>query len=425
MWRAPKARPNPRFGRISGTTLSPLTHRLFTLLWVATLIGNFGNAFQAVGGSWHMTLIDDRPDMIALAQTAFSAPILVLAMIGGALADLHEPRRIMALAMLTATILSSMLVLLVTLGLLNAWALIALLFASGGCLAFYNPAMQVAIGHIVPREDIAGAVSLNILGFNVSRTLGPAIGGIIVAFGGVTAAFACTVATSLCAMVMLWSWHPLANRPPRDRRNHVWHAIGEGLNSIRSSTPLCTLLIRALAFTFCGSATWALMPLISRDLLQGGPQRFGMLLGALGLGAVIGAALSHRVRARYANETLVRAAGIIYGTSCLIVAIAPGFPVTTLALIVAGAGWVQALSGFGVMAQRWSPRPVIGRVSAATSSVIWGGMAAGSWGWGHVATAVGVAHCIALSGAAMILLAGLGLLLPLPAHEDATPMAGR
>jgi predicted MFS family arabinose efflux permease len=144
-----------------------------------------------------------------------------------------------------------------------------------------------------------------------------------------------------------------------------------------------------------------------------------MLLGALGLGAVVGAALAHEVRRRFSAETLVKAAGIIFGLACLITAARPGFVATFVVLVLGGAGWVQALSGFSVAGQVWAPRAVVGMVTATVSTMIFAGLALGSWVWGYVAEASSVAMAIAGSGLAMVLIAGLGFVLPLPRNEDA------
>jgi predicted MFS family arabinose efflux permease len=159
------------------------------------------------------------------------------------------------------------------------------------------------------------------------------------------------------------------------------------------------------------------MPLVARDLVGGGPQTFGLLLAALGLGAVIGAAVSHEVRRRFSHENILRAASLVFGVACMIVAVRPGFATSFVILAVGGAFWVQALSGFSVAAQIFSPRHAVGRVTATSTTVVFGGMALGSWIWGHVAAGIGLQAAIAGSGAAMILVAGIGLALPMPEHE--------
>jgi len=402
----------------AGSTLSPLSHRLFLTLWIASLAGNFGNAIQAVGAAWLMTAVDGRADRVALVQTAIQLPIMLLALAGGAVADMYDRKRVMLAAQAGVAMLSALLAILSFQGLVTPGLLLGLTFALGIGTAFYNPAAQASIGAVVPRAELAGAASLNILGFNVARTLGPAIGGGIVAFGGPFAAFAANALACLAAVATLAFWRLPDEAAARPDRTGIHRAMAEGLRCVRDLPALRAIVGRALAFTLAGSAVWALMPLVARDLTGGGPETFGLLLAALGLGAVIGAAASHEVRRRVSHEHILRAASLIFGAACLIVAARPGFAISFIVLAVGGAFWVQALSGFSVAAQLFSPRHAVGRVTATATTVVFGGMALGSWAWGHVAEAAGLPTAIAASGAAMVLVAGLGLVLPMPERED-------
>jgi predicted MFS family arabinose efflux permease len=311
---------------------------------------------------------------------------------------------------------SALLAVLAWQGLVTSWLLLALTFALGIGTAFYNPAAQASIGATVPRPELAGAASLQILGFNVARTLGPALGGALVAFGGAVAAFMCNALACFAAVAILATWR-LPARETAPARQRVHSAIAEGLRCVRDLPPLRAVMMRALAFTMAGAAIWALMPLVARDLTGGGAQAFGLLLAALGLGAVIGAAASHAIRRRFSQEAILRLASLVFGAACLIVAARPGFAPSFAVLVAGGAFWVQALSGFSVAAQLHAPRHAVGRVTATATMVVFGGLSLGAWLWGHVAERFGLAAAVAGSGAAMLLVAGLGLLLPMPQSE--------
>ncbi len=401
------------------STLSPFAHHAFLWLWLASLGSNLATAIQSVGASWTMTGLTDHADMVALIQTAMSLPVMLFALIGGAVADIYSRPRVMLACQLMMGALSLLLAVLAAKGLATPWSLLGLTFALGLGLAFYNPSGQASISQLVPRGEIAGAVGLQILGFNVARSLGPAIGGAIVAAAGATAAFVVTAAGYFAAAAILILRRPLGDAPPAHPGGSLVRAIGEGIGFVGRSREVRTVLVRGAVFTLAGSAAWALMPLVARDLIRGGPSQFGLLLGALGLGAVIGAAASHTVRARFSAEAIIRGAGLVYGLACLVVAAQPGLWASFLALVVGGAGWVQALSGFSVTGQLWSPRPVVGRVAATINMVIYGGIALGSWLWGYAADAIGLAEALAVSGGVMVVLPLLGVVLPLPRHEDA------
>lgn len=392
---------------------------MFLIMWAASLLAHFGNSVQSVGAQWLMTDMDGRADMVALVQTAITAPVMLLALVGGAIADSYDRRKVMLGAQVIVAFVSTGLAVMTYQGLITPWLLLSFTFAIGLNMAFYNPAAQASISRIVPREEIAGAVSLNILAFNVARTLGPAIGGALVAIGGALTAFVFNALSCIAAVILLLFWRPQSDPPREGPRARIPQAIGEGLRCVWNSPPLRAAQARCLFFTLCGSAIWALMPLVARDLTGGGAEQFGLLLGGLGGGAVLGAAFSHAIRQRFDGEGLVRLSAGIVGLALLIVSLQPGFIVTLVVLLIGGAAWVQALSGFSVAGQMWAPRALVGRVMATNSTMLFGGLAIGSWIWGHVAESFGVAVAIGCSGLTMFLIGALGIIMPLAPTRDA------
>jgi MFS family permease len=399
------------------TTFSPLAHRAFLLILVGSLLSNFGNAIQSVGAAWQLTLMRQPADVIALVQTATNLPIMLLALPAGAWADMFDKRRIMLLAQTGMLLMSVLLVALAFAGMTPPVAIIGLTALLAAGVACFNPALSASIGGIVPRTELAAAVALNILAFNVARSLGPALGGGIVSLGGAASAFVANALSYLMVIVVLWRWRPEPAAPKEKRALHA--VIAEGFRFALGSVQVRTIMLRAFTFTSTGAAAWALMPLVASEMLGKGSAVFGLLLGALGAGAVVGAATSTWFRARFSAEAIIRTAGIVYGLGCLGVAWNPGLPAMLALLVLAGAGWVQALSGFSVAGQLWSPREIVGRITAMVSSLTFGGIALGSWLWGHFAESHGVAMALTVSGAGMVVLPLIGLLLPMPAHEGA------
>ncbi len=397
------------------TTLSPLRYRIFLLILMGSLLSNFGNAIQSVGAAWAMTAAHQPADIVALVQSATNLPIMLLALPAGAWADMFDKRLVMLAAQCAMFLLSAGLALLVFMGIESPLVVIGLTALLACGVACFNPALAASIGGIVPRAELAAAVALNILAFNVARSLGPALGGGIVALGGAEAAFVANALSYLAVIVILWRWRP-QERAPAERRP-LGAVIAEGFRFAMGSREVRAILLRAVTFTATGSAAWALMPLVAADLLHEGSVTFGLLLGALGLGAVIGAASATWFRTRFSAEAIIRAAGIIYGLGCVGVSLAPPLPVMLALLVLSGAGWVQALSGFSVAGQLWSPRPIVGRITAMVSSLTFGGIALGSWLWGHFAEGHGVAAALLFSGLGMIVLPVIGLLVAMPRHE--------
>ncbi len=400
------------------TTFGPLAHRSFALILAGSLAANLGNAVQSVGAAWHLTEGGAPADVIALVQTATNLPIMLLALPAGAWADMHDKRTVALAAQGAMLAISLVLAALVFAGSASPAAIIGLTALLACGIACFAPAMAGSIGGVVPRAELAAAVALNILAFNVARSLGPALGGAIVAAGGAATAFAVSAASYLLALAVFWRWRGLP--PPPDRIGRALRPmIAGGIAYAAASPQVRTIMLRALTFTLAGAAAWALMPLVASELLGRGSQVYGLLLGALGLGAVIGAGTSTALRRRFSAEAIVRAAGVIYGIACILVSLRPGLFAMLALLVAAGAGWVQALSGFSVAGQMWSTPEVVGRVTAMVSSLTFGGIALGSWLWGHFAESHGVAAALAVSGGAMIALPLLGLLRPMPAHEAA------
>lgn len=401
----------------ASTTLSPLRYRAFMLILLGSLLSNFGNAIQSVGAAWQMTITGQSADIVALVQSATNLPIMLLALPAGAWADMFNRRSVMLAAQIGMMGVSVLLAILSFAGVVAPAVVIGLTALLACGVACFNPALAASIGSIVPRVELAAAVALNILAFNVARSLGPAVGGAIVAVGGARTAFVANALSYLAVIVILWRWRPQV--PPPTTRPALLAAIGEGFRHARHSREVRTILLRAVTFTTTGAAAWALMPLVASDLLGEGSAVFGLLLGALGLGAVLGAASATWFRTRYSSEVIIRAAGILYGAGCIGVALRPGLPAMLVLLVLSGAGWVQALSGFSVAGQLWSPRPLVGRITAMVSSLTFGGIALGSWLWGHFAESHGVAMAVMASGAGMIVLPLIGLLFPMPRHEAA------
>jgi len=298
------------------TTLSPLRYRIFLYLLVGSLLSNFGNAIQSVGAAWHLTVTHQPADVIALVQSATNLPIMLLALPAGAWADMFDRRMVMLAAQCIMLLFSVVLALLAFRESAPPAAIIGLTALLACGVAAFNPALSASIGNLVPRTELAAAVALNILAFNVARSLGPAIGGGIVAVGGAKAAFVANALSYLAVIVILWRWRPTDIARPE--RKPLLAAIAEGFRFARQSVAVRTIMLRAVTFTTTGSAAWALMPLVAADLLGQGSVTFGLLLGALGLGAVIGAASATWFRTRFASEAIIRAAGIIYGLGNII-----------------------------------------------------------------------------------------------------------
>jgi MFS family permease len=405
---------------------APLRHPLFRRIWLASLLSNLGLLIQGVGAAWAMTQMTSSADKVALVQTALMLPIMLIAMPAGAIADMYD-RRIVALISLGIALTgATALTLLAWLNLVTPEILLAFCFIVGSGNALFGPAWQSSVSEQVPADTLPSAVALNGISYNIARSFGPAIGGIIVATAGAVAAFALNAILYLPLLVVLFLWRRVSepSRLPRERLNR---AMISGVRYIANSPSIRIVLTRTLVTGIIGGSVMALMPLITRDLLHGGAQTYGIMLGAFGMGAVIGALNIGELRKRMSGEAAIRACTLSMAGALAAIALSRQPVLTAAALVVAGAVWMAAVALFNIGVQLSAPRWVAGRSLAAFQASIAGGIGIGSWGWGHLTDLAGVETAMLVSSGLMFVSPLLGLWLKMPRvggrNEDADSLA--
>jgi MFS family permease len=394
------------------SALSPFRYPVFRSIWIASLLSNFGSLIQSVGASWMMLSIAPSPDMVALVQASISLPIMLLSLVAGAMADNMDRRRVMVFAQIFMLCVSLVLSICAWAGLVGPWTLLLFTFAIGCGSAFFAPAWQASVGDMVPRPEVPGAVALNSMGFNIARSVGPAIGGAIVAAAGAAAAFGVNAASYIALLIVLARWQ----RPPRTAAlpsETLGIAMAAGIRYVAMSPHIRTVLLRAAVFGFGASSILALLPLVAKHLVSGGPLTYGLLLGAFGVGAVSGALSASRLRERLSTEAIVRWAGCILALAAALVAVSTFLVATMAALLLAGAGWVLSLSTFNVSVQLSAPRWVVARALALYQMAAFGGLAAGSWLWGELAADLGISAALYISAGAVLICVVIGRWAPL------------
>ena len=396
---------------------TPLRHGLFRRIWTASLFSNFGQLIQGVGAGWAMTQLTGRADMVALVQTATFAPLMLFSLCAGAIADSYDRRRI-ALVALTIALVGGVTISLITLlGLLTPGWILASCFVVGTGMALFAPAWQSSVGEQVPARELPQAIALNSISYNIARSFGPAIGGILVALGGVLAAFAFNAVAylPLLAVMLFWRRNPEISRLPPEG---LLRAVISGARYVVHSPPIRAALVRTAMTALFGVSISALMPLIARDVLKGGASLYGLLLGCFGAGAVIGAMSLSAIKERMSDERAVALSCLLMGLSTIGVGLSDITWLTGALLMGAGAGWMTSLALCNINIQMSSPRWVTGRALAAFTTAICGGTAIGSWAWGQVASAQGTNIALVASGCATIIAIGARLWWRLPQIEE-------
>lgn len=397
---------------------APLRHAVFRRIWLASLLTNLGLMINGVGAAWAMTQMTSSASMVALVQTALMLPIMLLSLAAGAIADMYD-RRIVGLAALSLGLLGG--VTLAALAYLNAItpnSLLLFCFMIGSGMALFGPAWQASVSEQVPAETLPSAVALNGISYNIARSFGPALGGIIVAAAGAVAAFVCNVLLYIPLIVVLYLWQRTLE-PSRLPPERLRRAVVSGVRYIVHSPPIRIVLYRTLVTGIAGGSVLALLPLVARDILHGGAQTYGIMLGCFGMGGVLGALNISSVRAHMEGETAVRLCALTMGLAIGVLALSRWPALTGAALVVAGASWMIAVTLFNIGVQLSTPRWVAGRALAAYQAAIAGGVAIGSWLWGYIANGVGVDKALLIAGAVMFVSPVLAIWLRMPSTEGA------
>ncbi len=391
----------------TGGPLSPLRHRVFAIVWSATVISNIGSWLQSAAAGWLMTDLTSNPRIVALVQVASYLPMFLFVLPAGALADVLDRRRLLLVMEVTGTVLTAGFALVVGLHLASPVTLVAFLLLAGIAEALATPAWQAIVPQLVPRQDLAQAVALNSVGINISRAIGPALAGLIIIDLGIAAPFWLNALSNLAVVGALLWWRVPAGTSAKLPSEHLGRAMRVGLRYAQHSPQLRATIVHAAGFFVFASAYWALLPLVARVQLAGGATLYGILLGAIGLGAVAGAFALPSLKAALGPDKLM-ALGTAGTTGALVLF---GFAhvalTAVLASLLAGASWIAVLGTLNVSAQVSLPAWVRGRGLAVFATVVFGAMALGSAVWGQVASSLGI------SNAQFIAAGGCMLMVPL------------
>jgi len=392
---------------------APLRHATFRRIWLASVLSNLGILIQGVGAAWAMTQMVSSADKVALVQTALSLPVMLIAMPAGAIADMYDRRIVALVALGIAFAGATALATLAWLGLVTPNLLLALCFAVGSGMALMGPAWQSSVNDQVPSEMVPAALALNGISYNIARSIGPAIGGVVVAAAGAMAAFALNAVLYLPLIAALFLWKRVAE-PSRLPPEKLRRAMVSGVRYIANSPSIKIVLARTLVVGILGSAILALMPLVTRDLLQGGAPLYGAMLGAFGLGAVFGALNLTELRKRLSAEAAISVCAVSMGVGFAVVAVSRAPVLTVAGLVGAGAAWTLAWTLLNIGVQLSAPRWVSGRALAAYQAASSGGIAVGAWGWGHLTDLAGVDAALLIAAALMLASPLIGLWLRMP-----------
>jgi MFS family permease len=380
---------------------APLRIGLFRALWLAVLVSNIGVWMQTVGAQWLLVRLPGASVLVALVQTADMLPDVLFGLVGGVLADTFNRRRLLISVQAFMVIAGAALTILTFAGQMPPALLLIFTFVLGSGSVISLPAYQSLIPELVPRSQLVAAATLGSIGVNVARAVGPAIAGVLIAQLGVAAVFALNTATFLVYGIVLVAWHPPAESPAEFPEPFV-SALRAGTRYVRFAPVVRRLLLRLALFVVPGSALWALLPLIATERLAQGAGGYGLLLGALGVGAVGGSFLLPPLRSMLSNNALLAASCGIYAVVLVAVVLIRIPVLTVIVLLPAGVGWIAVISTINSALQLFLPAWVRARGLSVYLTVLFGGQAFGAVIWGAIAAPIGIVATFLIAAAVML-----------------------
>jgi predicted MFS family arabinose efflux permease len=414
---------NPAAGHVAPAPRGAFRHPAFTVIWIATVVSNIGTWMYNAASGWLMVSLDPNPLVVSLVQVATSLPMFLFALPAGALADVFDKRRFLIVLEGATTLVSAIFAALVGFGHVTPALLLFFMFLIGVGGALTAPAWQAIVPALVPAQDLMPAVAANSVGINISRAVGPALAGTTIGLLGIAAPFWVNAISNLGVIGALLWWHPPRARSSPLPLERFSSAMVTGIRHARHNRHLRATLVRAVAFFLFASAYWALLPLVARSRLGGGPELYGVLLGAIGAGAIAGAFILPWAKARLGPDRMVAAGTVGTAGALALYGLARGPAVALVASALAGASWIAVLSNLNVSAQVALPNWVRGRGLALFVTVFFGTMTLGSAIWGEAASAIGLplTHLLAAAGALLAVPLTWSRKLQTGAGVDLTP----
>ncbi|HYZ28564.1 MAG TPA: MFS transporter [Thermoleophilaceae bacterium] len=404
---------------------APLRHPVFRALWIAQTVSNVGTWMQTVGAQWLIVSLGGTALTVSLVQTATTLPTFLIGLPAGALGDILDRRRLMIGSQLFMLVCAALLGVLTLMDKIGVATVLALTFGIGLGSALLRPAWQAVLPELVDRDEIPQAATLNGVSMNAARAVGPAIGGVVVAVTNAGAVFIANAVSFLGVMGVLAWWKRPQQESPLGAE-HVTHAIRVGARYVRHSPRLRAVLTRTLSFCLFSSALWALLPVVAHNRLGLGSSGYGLLLTAVGVGAIAGVFVISAARARWSTDHVVAGATLGFVAVALVLAWSRSVLLDGVALVIGGLCWIAVLSSLNASAQIALPAWVRARGMATYLLVFQGGQAIGSFAWGALATHTSTATALSVVAGGLTIALALSSRrhrLTAPATLDMTPVS--
>ena len=401
---------------------SPLRQATFRRFYIGSVAVALGYTMQATVAAWLMATLTTSALMVALVQTASTAPALLFGLLAGSLADIVDRRKIILATQICLLAATATLGIAALSGVLGPAALLAGTFLIGAGFTLYLPAQQASINDLVAREELPRALGLGAVAFNLARAAGPALAGFLAAWVGSGSALLASAAFFVVMIIAVRGWHSPSHSIPGVPETLI-SGIQSGLRFARHSPPMLALIVRNLSFSVCASALWALLPVIARDQLGLGAGGFGLLSASFGIGAIAGALYTPHQLRRVPLNTVVSAGVLLWAIAVLLIASTHTTAIALAGACAAGAAWVSVLASLAAGTQSTAPAWVRARAVAMSLVAMQASLALGSVLWGWLASAEGTRSALVVSAVAMLALLALSyrVRVKMGGEADVTP----
>lgn len=397
---------------------APFRNPLFRALWLATLCSNLGTWIHEVSSSWMMTELEPDPWMVSLVQVATTAPMFILALPAGALADVVDRRRWLLMTqgwmMLTALTMA----LLAFWGVLEARGLLigTAILSIGSALN--SPAWHSVLPSIVSRQNLPAAVNLNGLAISLARAMGPGVAGLLLMRLSPAWGFALNTVSFAGILVVLWTWRP-KQKQPRVRAERFFSALRVGLQHVRHSPRMRHVLIRTGLFVFGSSALWALLPLLVRQTYNLQAYHFGMMVALFGAGAAAySASWLPRIRSRISLNGVVDLHWTLFALIMVGLSQASGNALPFALMFLGGCCWIGILSSLHYSVQSIAPAWVRARALSVYLLCYFASASGGAALWGKLASFYHLREALLWAGLTLALSCLSSLKCPVQSGED-------
>ncbi|MGH9556957.1 MAG: MFS transporter [Terriglobales bacterium] len=373
--------------------LRALRHPDFRLFWAGNFLSNIGTWMQNVAQGWLVLELSNSPFWLGVVGFAASAPMLVFTLIGGVIADQVDRRRMMMRTQAAMMLFAFVLAALTWFKVVNVGEIVLLAFATGTAMSLMAPSYQAMVPQLVPREDLSNAIALNSAQFNLSRVVGPTLGGFAMAWFGVAGNFFLNGLSFLAVLIAL---SRIRHLPPAAENNTgMIDKLSEGFRYVLSQREMTSLITLVGVVSILGFPYLIFMPMFARDILHVGETGLGLLMAASGVGAFLAATtLAWQGEVKHGGRRVAMAASVFFAT-VIAFSFSTNFLISTLLQMVVGYSMILMVASTNTLLQHLAADEMRGRVMSIYATAFLGFAPIGSLIAGALAGTFSAPYAIA------------------------------